>query len=101
MRNDLTPSDGITVLIHNKTIPPHLESRQIRIQPHTTTNLGMSLITSDLLQDPYVSNCTFTYPTDFNVSDFQYTETYCKAECRYILTVLYPLPCSRRSSYPK
>ena len=84
MRNDLTTSDGIMVLIHNKTIPPDLDSRIIRIRPQTSTNFGMSLVTIDLLQEPYVSKCTDVYPKEFNVSDFdfKYSEPYCQAECR-------------------
>ena len=36
LRNYLTPTDGIYILIHNKTIPPDLDSKIIKVHLHNT-----------------------------------------------------------------
>jgi hypothetical protein len=32
MRNDLTPTDGVFILIHNKSMPPDLDSKIIKVK---------------------------------------------------------------------
>ena len=82
LRNDLTPTDGIYLLIHNTSESPDLDSKLIRIRPQTLTSIGLSLKNLDRLKSPYTSDCTDTFPAEFNVSAFTYTETFCKSECR-------------------
>ena len=84
LRNDLTPTDGVMILIHNRTEMPELISRVIRVQPQTMTNLGLKLQNIDRLKLPYISDCTDRFPENLAASGsvLPYTEAYCNAECR-------------------
>ena len=83
-RNGLTEDEGISLMIHNKTIPPNIESNTIKLRPETSTDVIVTVKSMERQQAPYSSQCQNSYPDSLtNVEDaFMYSQTYCRSVCK-------------------
>ena len=58
MRNGMTTEQGVTIVIHDPTKPPNINSEGIPARPGTSTHIGLTHETLKRLKSPYASNCS-------------------------------------------
>ena len=86
MRNGLTESNGIHIVIEDNNKSPSILSNGISIRSGTETNIGLKITNISRLQSPYSSECTDTYQWEALNSMkflkyFQYSSKNCKSWC--------------------
>ena len=91
MRNGLTESNGIHIVIEDSQKSPSILSNGISIQPGTETNIGLKVTTLSRLKSPFSSECTDQYQ-GAEVKEikflnyFKYSSKNCKSWC-YIVVI--------------
>ena len=64
MRNGMTTEQGVTIVIHDPTKPPNINSEGIPARPGTSTHIGLTHETLKRLKSPYASNCSSEWADD-------------------------------------
>ena len=92
MRNGLTKTNGIHLVIEDREKSPSILSNGISVKPGAETNVGLKIATISRLRAPYASNCMTAYlqdgvdELDF-LAEFDYSAKNCKSWC-YIGTII-------------
>ena len=92
MRNGLTTTNGIHVVIEDSRISPSIISEGLSVQPGTEVAIGLQKATISRLPDPFKSRCIDEYRYEpisgiAELSLFQYSAKNCKSWC-YIHAIL-------------
>ena len=97
MRNGLTESNGMHIVIEDSRKSPSILSNGISIQPGTETNIGLKVTTLSRLKSPFSSECTDQYQGEemknINfLTSFEYSSKNCKSWC-YIVVIYQKCNC--------
>ena len=97
MRNSLTKTNGIYIVIEDSRKAPSIISKGISVQPGSEVNIGLQKTTISRLEHPYKSNCANEYrykPISYipALNFFEYSAKNCKSWC-YIMQVIEKCGC--------
>ena len=92
MRNGLTKTNGIHIVIEDTKKSPSILSNGISVKPGAETNIGLKIGTISRLESPFASKCRISYPHErFDrvrfLAYFEYSAKNCKSWC-YIVMIL-------------
>ena len=92
MRNGLTKTNGIHLVIEDTKKSPSILSNGISVKPGAETNIGLKIGTISRLEAPFASKCRIRYPHEnFDrvrfLAYFEYSAKNCKSWC-YIGMIL-------------
>ena len=92
MRNGLSKTNGIQLVIEDRDKSPSILSNGISVKPGSETNIGLKISTISRLEAPYASKCMSSYLFDgfkYNtfLTYFDYSAKNCKSWC-YIGRIL-------------
>ena len=97
MRNGLTKTNGIHLIIEDRDKSPSILSNGISVKPGEETNIGLKMATISRLEAPFASNCMKTYLHEgmsqlYFLAYFDYSAKNCKSWC-YIGMILEVCKC--------
>ena len=86
MRNGLTKTNGIHLVIEDREKSPSILSNGISVKPGSETNIGLKISTISRLEAPFASKCMRSYLFDALkhntfLSFFDYSAKNCKSWC--------------------
>ena len=86
-RNGITTTDGLFVIVGNRTIPPAIYANSIRLRPNVATDLRLRQTTISRQSAPYPSQCIDAYPPQYDSPPglFNYSESNCQGFCQSII----------------
>ena len=92
MRNGLSKTNGIHLVIEDRDKSPSILSNGISVKPGSETNIGLKISTISRLEAPFASKCAKSYLFDefkYNtfLTYFDYSAKNCKSWC-YIGMIL-------------
>ena len=92
MRNGLSKTSGIHLVIEDRDKSPSILSNGISVKPGSETNIGLKMSTISRLEAPFASKCMKSYLLDdfkYNtfLTFFDYSAKNCKSWC-YIARIL-------------
>ena len=86
MRYGLSQTNGMIITLNDPNAMPMVLAKPIHLAPNVQTGIKILKQTITRQKLPYVTDCSDTYPTEYqsllNFTSVNYTNDYCKALCK-------------------